>query len=50
MRIAKNDIPVRIDVPGAIARQVKNMVMLLVTVKLAGNTFPWGQELIFQNY
>ncbi len=24
MRIAKNDVPVRIDVPGAIARQVKH--------------------------
>jgi hypothetical protein len=24
MRIAKNDVPVRIDVPGATARQVKN--------------------------
>ena len=53
MRIAKNNIPVRIDVPGGneLAQVLRTLVILLVTVKfMVGNTFPWVQELIFLNY
>jgi len=42
MRIAKNDIPVRIDVPGAIARQVKDFGDATDYGKIGGEYFSLG--------
>jgi len=42
MRIAKNDIPVRIDVPGAIARQVKDFGDAMNYGKIGGEYFSLG--------
>jgi hypothetical protein len=39
MRIAKNDVPVRIDVPGATARQVKNFGDATGYGKIGGEYF-----------
>ena len=42
MRIAKNDIPVKIDVPGAIARQVKDFGDATNYGKIGGEYFSLG--------
>lgn len=42
MRIDKNDIPVRIDVPGAIARQVKNFGDATNYGEISGEYFSLG--------
>ena len=42
MRIAKNDIPVRIDVPGAVARQMMNFGDASGYGKISGEYFSLG--------
>ena len=42
MRIAKEDVPVRIDVPGATARQVKNFGDATGYGKMGGKYFSLG--------